>query len=72
MTMYLVKEKLGDLEKRLSPEAFFKIHRSYIVRLKAIDYVEGKRVRIKEEFLPVAAPLKEALLLKLGNGKTPS
>ena len=70
--MYLVKEKLSEMENRLPPEAFFKIHRSYIVRLNAINYVEGKRLRVKEAFLPIAAPLKETLLSKLGNGKPPS
>ena len=34
---YLLREKIGELEKQLRPEGFVRVHRSALVRVEAID-----------------------------------
>lgn len=64
--MYLVKEKLKDLQKRLPASAFFKIHRSHVIRLNAVNYIEGNMVYINNRALPLSARNKETLLQLMG------
>ncbi|MCB0520296.1 MAG: response regulator transcription factor [Lewinellaceae bacterium] len=64
--MLLTKERLTVLEEALPGDIFFRIHRSYIIAVGAIAFLEGNRVKIGETKLPVSAGLKEALLKKLG------
>ncbi len=63
--MLLTKERLNILEQQLPPERFFRIHRSFIISLAAIDFIEGNSVNIRKEKLPVSENLKEGLLEKL-------
>lgn len=54
----------GILE--LIPETeFIQIHKSYIVSLKHLSYVEGNQIKIGNEFLPIGLTFKENLLEKL-------
>ncbi len=61
----VTKERLIKLEAMLSREHFQRIHRSYIVALSAIEFIEGNQVKVGTAKLPVAVTYKEALLLKL-------
>ena len=47
-------ENLSDLVERLPAGEFCRIHRSHFVRLDKIDYVERRRVVIKDKWLPVS------------------
>jgi DNA-binding LytR/AlgR family response regulator len=67
--MLLTKERLSVVEQQLLPEQFARIHRSYIIALSAIDFIEGNQVKIGKEKLPVSENLKEVLLEKLGGSK---
>ncbi len=42
------------------PESFMRVHRSYIVKLDAIDLVERNRIVIGKEYIPVAENYRES------------
>lgn len=58
---YVTKEKLNVFEDLLSPE-FRKCHRSYIVNLSKIDYLEGNFLKIDQHQIPISSGLKSEFL----------
>jgi DNA-binding LytR/AlgR family response regulator len=58
----LTKERLNTVEQQLPPAQFLRIHRSYIVALSAIEFIEGNTVKVGKEKLPISENLKEALI----------
>ncbi|WP_420553499.1 LytR/AlgR family response regulator transcription factor [Tenacibaculum aiptasiae] len=54
----LVHGALKDVLNDLSATTFYRIHRSYIVNLSHITYVEGSRVHIKGELFPISETYK--------------
>lgn len=69
---YLIRERMQDLEERLAPDQFFRVHRSYIVRLDRIDALlinEGGNyaVKLKDgQRLKVSRSRREELEDRLG------
>jgi len=63
--MLLTKERLSAVEQQLPPKLFFRIHRSYVIALSAIEFIEGNLVKIGKERLPISENLKEGLMEKL-------
>lgn len=63
--MLLTKERLSVVEQQLPPKLFFRIHRSYLIALSAIEFIEGNMVKIGKEKLPISENLKDGLLEKL-------
>jgi DNA-binding LytR/AlgR family response regulator len=61
----LTKERLSNIEANLPPNLFQKIHRSYIISLDAISFLEGNQVKINETFLPISNTYRTELLDKL-------
>lgn len=60
--MLVVKTRLSQLESQLPSERFMRIHRSSIISLDKIDYLEGNQVNIGGEILPIGASFKETLM----------
>ncbi|MTB52573.1 LytTR family DNA-binding domain-containing protein [Lewinella sp. W8] len=58
---YLPLLPLKDLEAALPTTKFFRIHRSYLVRLGAVTALEGNQVRIGEALLPVSRAQRSEL-----------
>lgn len=54
----MVYGTMKSVEKVL-PSNFIRIHRSYIVNVTLIDYIEGNQIIIKEERLPLGETYKE-------------
>ena len=52
----IVTHSLGDVEKKLPPESFIRIHRSYIINTHHVDGIIGNTVKIGNNLLPVSAP----------------
>lgn len=65
--MLLTKERLSNIEEELPSAAFQRIHRSYVISLRALQFIEGNQVQIAETKLPIAATYKEELMLRLKN-----
>ncbi len=61
----LTKERLNNLLQKLPKARFQQIHRSYIIALPAIQFIEGNQVQINETKLPIATTYKEELMLRL-------
>lgn len=59
---YSTLNKLGEL---LPASHFTRIHRSYIINLSKLQYLEGNYVQIDTHSIPVGLTYKEALLAKL-------
>jgi DNA-binding LytR/AlgR family response regulator len=62
---YIVHATLKQLEDRLDPIKFMRVHRSYIVSLFKIDTVEENTILIGENSIPVAETYKAKFLSKI-------
>ncbi|MEO6288900.1 MAG: LytTR family DNA-binding domain-containing protein, partial [Ginsengibacter sp.] len=56
---------LKDMEDKLPPEHFVRIHRSYIVNISHIDEVAGSHVVIFKKAIPMSKVLRIELLKRL-------
>lgn len=61
---YLSKDRLTNLTATL-PDPFIQVHRSYIVNLNYLQYVEGNQVTIKGTKIPVSNSFRNDLLARL-------
>lgn len=59
------KETLNNLERLLPEEQFMRIHRSYIVALHKVEYVEGNMVHIQDKNIPLGKSFREAFLKRI-------
>jgi len=59
---------LNKLEELLPEPLFVRIHKSFIINIRHIQFVEGNLVRMLDKELPVGVTYKDALYKKLGQG----
>ena len=62
----MVHGRMKDFMTQLPENGFERIHKSYVISLSKVDYVEGNIVKVGEYKLPVSINYKEQLLAKLG------
>jgi len=55
----LTLEKLSSFETRLSSRQFIRVHKSYIIAIENIDYIEKKRIRIGDAMIPIGLTYEE-------------
>ena len=60
-------ETLKNLEDRLLPSSFLRIHKSYLINLSKINYIEGNVLVLGNNELPVGPSYRETLLKKMGS-----
>lgn len=58
-------QTLKGIAELIPEKEFIRIHKSYIVSLKYLTYVEGNQVKLADEFLPIGNTYKENLLGRL-------
>jgi DNA-binding LytR/AlgR family response regulator len=58
----MVHDTIKRFVARLPEESFMRIHKSYVINLEHIDYIEGNQVRIGEHSIPVSPVQREELL----------
>ncbi|OKL41725.1 LytR/AlgR family response regulator transcription factor [Pontibacter flavimaris] len=63
--LYLVSQSLKNVEQRLPGKDFMRVHRSYLVRLTAIEAIEDNHILIGGKQIPIGNTHKEALLKRL-------
>ncbi len=56
---YTFNQTLTSFTDQLSASRFLRVHRSYLVSLQQIDYVEGNMIHIKGRDIPVGQAYKE-------------
>lgn len=61
-TSYVIYCTMKHLESRLPSEKFMKIHRSYIINLEKIEYIDDNEVFVHERIIPIARSQKSDLL----------
>ena len=61
---YLSKDRLSNLTSTL-PDPFIQVHRSYIVNLNYLQYMEGNQVTINDIKIPVSNSYRSDLLARL-------
>ena len=61
---------LKDMEAKLDRK-FTRIHKSFIVSLSAISYMEGNMVRVGEKSIPIGSKYKEDFFAKFRSYDTP-
>lgn len=67
--VYLTKERLQNLIQGLPEDLFLQVHRSYVVALNAISFVEGNQIDVGGTRIPVAITYREQLMARLGEGR---
>jgi DNA-binding LytR/AlgR family response regulator len=55
----IATETMKNIEDKLPVAIFQRIHKSFIINLTKMEFIEANQVRIKERFLPVGATYKE-------------
>jgi DNA-binding LytR/AlgR family response regulator len=64
----VTKMQIGELEARLGPEAFMRIHRSFLVARRKIDAYSATEVEIGGKQLPIGRSYQQHVLDRLGYG----
>lgn len=59
---------LKNMEESLPEEHFLRVHRSYLIALEKISFLEGNRLRVKDDDIPVGQSYRERLMERLENG----
>ncbi|MFA6249615.1 MAG: LytTR family DNA-binding domain-containing protein [Mucilaginibacter sp.] len=62
----LTLERMKNIEQALPGKCFLRVHKSYIVNIRKIDYFEKCKVVIAGQHLPVGDTYKNAVKQKLG------
>lgn len=61
----VIHQTMTSLEEMLPTDAFFRIHRSYLVNVSHIDSITGGRIFVHGRELPISSRRKEGLLNSL-------
>ena len=64
----LTAQSMKSLEELLPPEQFIRVHKSYIIALSKINYIERNRIAIKDQLIPVSNSYKGSLLNIINGG----
>ncbi|MCX6233589.1 MAG: LytTR family DNA-binding domain-containing protein [Bacteroidetes bacterium] len=63
----IIHDTMKNMEHTLPEDPFIRIHKSFLINLKHVKYVEGNEVNIGKEKLPVGASYKEHLMKRLAD-----
>lgn len=64
-TRYIVYSTMKAIEEKLKGTTFLRIHRSYIINLRKIQFIEGNTVILNGKHIPISKTYQEALFQKL-------
>lgn len=60
----VINDTMKEMEQRLSSD-FIRIHKSHIVNLKHMQYLEGNQIKINNQLLPIGAKYREQVLNRI-------
>jgi DNA-binding LytR/AlgR family response regulator len=55
------------MQELLDPQRFIRVHKSYLISIDKIDYIENNAIRIKDKLIPVSSTYKVAFFNLLNN-----
>ncbi|BFP42850.1 LytTR family DNA-binding domain-containing protein [Flavobacteriaceae bacterium GF1] len=67
----LTLQTFGELEKYLPKDRFIRVHKSYLVSIDKIEFVERSRIKIGDKRIPISDTYKDGFFQRIGfsNGK---
>jgi DNA-binding LytR/AlgR family response regulator len=57
----LTAQSLKSLEEQLPVDQFIRVHKSYVISLSKVNYIERNRIAIKDQLIPVSDSYKNNL-----------
>ena len=60
----VVHDTIKNFQASLPEDRFMRVHKSYVINLKRIEYIEGNQIRIAEHTVPVSPAQREELLIR--------
>ena len=61
---YLTKDKFNNIKEGL-PNHFLQVHRSYVINLEYLEFLEGNYVQLQNQQVPVSNTFRERLMSRL-------
>lgn len=62
--MLLTNETMKNIQEKL-PGSFLRVHKSFIINMSKVEFVEGNYVRVHEKDIPIGATYKDAFTKRL-------
>lgn len=62
---YTIKAFLKDIERKLPPQQFLRVHRSFIIPVARISRIEENTLYIGRQAIPIGRQYREALMLRV-------
>ncbi|MBI2271154.1 MAG: response regulator transcription factor [Bacteroidetes bacterium] len=62
---FIIHSSMNAMENKLSPKEYMRVHRSYIVRIDAIDSIEDNAISYNEKLIPIGKTYREEVLKRL-------
>lgn len=59
-------EPFSNLEELLPASSFIRVHRSFIINKSQISYIEGNRIFVEKNEIPIGNNYRDAMMKKLG------
>ncbi len=56
---YLLAVTLGTLHERINERKFIRVHRSYVINLEEVEAIDGNRVYINDQEIPIGRNYRE-------------
>ena len=57
----MVLDKLAEIQEKLPQREFLRVHKSFIVNVSQIQKIEGNRLLIKDNLIPISSTYKHNL-----------
>lgn len=61
----MVYGSLSGFEQKLPSDRFLRIHKSFVVSLSKIEYIEGNQIKVNNNLLPVSLKFRDQLMVRL-------
>ena len=59
-------QNMRKMEESLPPAKFVRVHRSYIVSLEKIEFIERSRIRISDKIIPIGDTYRDVFFKRIG------
>jgi DNA-binding LytR/AlgR family response regulator len=64
-TRYIVYSTMKAIEEKLKGSTFIRVHRSYIVNMRKIQFIEGNTLIINAKHIPISKTYQDSLFQRL-------